>query len=82
MINRRKFLQYSAAGLAGSMVPLVSGAAHADTLRPENRKRDIIYRTLGKTGIKLPVVSLGELFILIQRTFISRAETKRCWVKS
>jgi len=61
MLNRRKFLQYSAAGLAGSMVPLVSGAAHADTLRPENRKRDIIYRTLGKTGIKLPVVSLGVM---------------------
>lgn len=61
MLNRRKFLQYSAAGLAGSMVPLASRAAHADSIPAENRKKDIIYRTLGKTGIQLPVVSLGVM---------------------
>lgn len=55
--NRRKFILSGAAGAAGLMVVNpVTGAAKNVKRAGE---RDIIHRTLGKTGIKVPVVSIG-----------------------
>lgn len=62
MINRRRFLQYSASGIAGSMLPLASRAVTpVGKTNEAKQKGNIIYRTLGKTGIKIPVVSLGVM---------------------
>lgn len=57
--SRRKFLKNSVAGLAGaSLFPAFMGAnAHAEVKNDTN----FIYRTLGKTGIKLPIVSMGVM---------------------
>lgn len=52
--SRRDFLKKSAAGLAGA-------AVFPSLLKGESKKRKIIYRTLGKTGLKLPVVSMGVM---------------------
>lgn len=58
--NRRKFLKNSIAGLAGaSLLPvLMKEKAYAEEA-PE--KTDFIYRTLGRTGIRLPIVSMGVM---------------------
>ncbi len=58
--NRRKFIKSSIAGLAGaSLFPtIMREKAYAN--EPE-KKANFIYRTLGRTGIKLPIVSMGVM---------------------
>jgi uncharacterized protein len=55
-INRRGFLRTGIAGAAGmvTLSPFASAAV-------ENNQADIIYRTLGRTGLKVPVVSFGVM---------------------
>jgi len=56
-INRRGFLRTGIAGAAGMVAlspSLVSAAA-------SNQQNDIITRTLGKTGMKVPVISFGVM---------------------
>jgi uncharacterized protein len=56
-LNRRKFLKsglIGAAGVATLSTDLVYGA-------PSAQKDKIVYRTLGKTGIKVPIVSMGVM---------------------
>jgi len=56
-INRRGFLRTGIAGAAGMVAlspSLVSAASSA-------QQNDIIYRTLGKTGMKVPVISFGVM---------------------
>ena len=54
-INRRSFLQVGALGTAGlSTLPLSSSAA-------SKTKYKKLYRKLGNTGIKVPIVSLGVM---------------------
>ena len=57
--NRRKFIKNSIAGLAGASIfpAIIKNKVYAD----EPAKNNFIYRTLGKTGIKLPVVSMGVM---------------------
>ena len=55
--NRRRFLKSGAAGAAGLMV---AGTVSAVSL-PAGEDKKIIYRTLGKTGLKVPVVSMGVM---------------------
>jgi len=62
--GRRNFIKKSAAGLAGlSFIPnLLDGEQqNPSTAAPTPKKVKPIYRTLGKTGIKLPVVSMGVM---------------------
>ena len=58
--NRRKFLISSFLGTAG----LAAASPLPMNTNPEfsrKKKKKIIYRTLGKTGIKLPVISMGVM---------------------
>jgi len=57
-INRRGFLRTGIAGAAG-MVALSPLSAAA--IPSKNEDTGIIYRTLGKTGLKIPVVSFGVM---------------------
>jgi predicted aldo/keto reductase-like oxidoreductase len=64
--SRREFLKAGAAGVAGTSI-------HSSCSRPgaqdrASGKRNIVYRTLGRTGIRLPVVSLGAVAIELVRT--------------
>jgi predicted aldo/keto reductase-like oxidoreductase len=54
--DRRVFLRTGFAGAAG----LVLSPKLASAARPV-QKKDIIYRTLGKTGLKVPVISFGVM---------------------
>ena len=56
--NRRKFIKLSIAGIAGaSMLPSCIKKVELN----ENEKPNFVYRTLGKTGIKVPIVSMGVM---------------------
>lgn len=55
-LNRRNFLLSGAAGAAGLMV--MSPVAAAGNSQADKK---IVYRTLGRTGLKVPVVSLGVM---------------------
>lgn len=60
-LERRSFLKLGAAGLAGigAMPSVLTGKS---SIRPGTEKEaKMIYRTLGKTGIKLPIVSMGVM---------------------
>ena len=61
--DRRNFLKKGMAGAAGlSVVPSLNAlnlkGREQENLQKENETK-VIYRTLGRTGIKLPVVSMG-----------------------
>jgi len=60
--NRRRFIKNGILGLAGTAAGnafLKAGLRHSK--RPLGEKENFIYRTLGKTGIKLPVVNMGVM---------------------
>jgi len=58
LTSRRKFLQKGAAGLAGAA--LFSNTVCSPHEGEEKKKeRKFVYRTLGRTGIELPIVSMG-----------------------
>jgi predicted aldo/keto reductase-like oxidoreductase len=57
--NRRNFLKFGAAATAG-LVTSGGNVAGAAPVNPEPKK-EIIYRSLGNTGIKVPIVSMGVM---------------------
>lgn len=56
-INRRGFIRTGITGAAGIVALSPSLAAASSSGQQEN----IIYRTLGKTGMKIPVISFGVM---------------------
>jgi predicted aldo/keto reductase-like oxidoreductase len=56
LFTRRNFIKSSAAGIAGVLY-LPSN----DKQSRNQKKRKLIYRTLGKTGVRVPVVGMGIL---------------------
>jgi predicted aldo/keto reductase-like oxidoreductase len=60
--DRRRFIKSGILGLAGTAAGSVFLKAGSDlTDRPQEKKEKFVYRTLGKTGIELPVVSMGVM---------------------
>jgi hypothetical protein len=56
-INRRNFMKSSVTGMAGFICN-----PFTDKRQGKNQKeRKLIYRTLGKTGIRVPVIGMGIL---------------------
>jgi len=58
--GRREFLKSSVLGASGMVAGGVA-ASQAKILREELSEDKIIHRTLGKTGIRLPIVSMGVM---------------------
>ncbi len=57
--GRRNFIKTSLAGFTGALLaPAVTTMGKIPS-KPQDKERKFIYRTLGKTGIKLPIVSMG-----------------------
>ncbi len=57
--GRRNFIKTGLTGLTGALLlPSVTKKGKTP-LNPQQKDRKFIYRTLGKTGIKLPIVSMG-----------------------
>lgn len=60
--NRRNFLKLSALGATGFLfTPSQNQANSLHGISQSRNKGKIVYRTLGKTGIKLPVISCGKI---------------------
>ena len=61
-MNRRTFLSKGMAGIAGAVTlpNLLSDGSPLKGTKQE-KKYKMVYRTLGKTGIKLPIVSIGTM---------------------
>lgn len=61
-LNRRRFIKSGFLGLAGTVAgnTLLKASPEGRSWLSEE-KENFIYRTLGKTGIKLPVVSMGVM---------------------
>ena len=57
--SRRSFIRNSFAGLTGAVLVPTFISERKKTPISQQEDRKFIYRTLGKTGIKLPVVSMG-----------------------
>lgn len=58
--NRRNFIKKGLAGLAGlTFIPGTIKSAKRNSYHPGDKP--FIYRTLGKTGISLPVISMGVM---------------------
>ncbi len=61
-MNRRNFLSRGLAGLTGAIaLPHLGPTKTAAERAQEESQRKMVYRTLGKTGIKLPIVSMGTV---------------------
>jgi predicted aldo/keto reductase-like oxidoreductase len=61
MNSRRKFLK-NATGLVAT--GFVANAAFGNTIsnmQPADEKKEMIFRTLGRTGLKIPIVSMGVM---------------------
>jgi uncharacterized protein len=57
-VDRRSFLKTSALGAAGA---LLTGSIAAQEQGTDTKKKAVLRRTLGKTGLQLPVVSMGVM---------------------
>ena len=57
-MSRRDFLKFTAAGLGGCVYLGANEKSLSGEVQKEKEEK-IIYRTLGKTGIKLPVITMG-----------------------
>jgi predicted aldo/keto reductase-like oxidoreductase len=63
IMNRRNFMKSTLVSVAG--FPLLASGVLKQEEKVEEKggeKRKFIYRTLGKTGIKLPVISMGMVY--------------------
>lgn len=59
MQNRRKFLKNSLLTVTGAGLSYRTLAGTTDDLLQEEKEKKFVYRTLGKTDIKLPIISMG-----------------------
>lgn len=61
-LGRRRFIKAGLAGLAGAtLLPALEPQKDNSVSGAKGKARKIIYRTLGKTGIKLPILGIGAV---------------------
>jgi predicted aldo/keto reductase-like oxidoreductase len=60
-IKRRQFIKSTFTGIGGVFFLNSAERKMMESFSEEKTERKIIYRTLGKTGLKLPVISMGVM---------------------
>jgi predicted aldo/keto reductase-like oxidoreductase len=60
-MDRRDFMKSTAAGFGGFFVLSSNEIKPEETATQAPKEQKIIYRTLGKTGLKLPVINMGVM---------------------
>jgi predicted aldo/keto reductase-like oxidoreductase len=60
-MDRRDFMKSTAAGFGGFIFLSSNGIKPEETTGKTLKEQKLIYRTLGKTGIKLPVINMGVM---------------------
>jgi hypothetical protein len=62
LIGRRDFMKSTLAGFGGFFfLPQIDAKQEFRVVEAKGKERRFVYRTLGKTGIKLPVISMGVM---------------------
>lgn len=57
--SRRSFIKTGIAGVTGAVLAPSVIPTDVKAIHPQKKDRKFIYRTLGKTGIKVPIISMG-----------------------
>ena len=60
-LSRRDFIRTGITGITGAVCLPIILKNETSFIQGKENKRNFVYRTLGKTGIKLPVVSMGSM---------------------
>ncbi len=60
--SRREFLKAGFAGIAGASILTRCSGDRTNLGGNQSKDRKIVYRTLGRTGLRLPVVSMGSTY--------------------
>lgn len=60
-IDRRDFMKTTAAGFGGLFFLSANEKKSEEAPKAPSKEKKIIYRTLGKTGIKLPAINMGVM---------------------
>ncbi len=61
-IGRRDFMKSTVAGVGGLfLLPSIGRSEEVKTADSKGKERKFVYRTLGKTGLKLPVINMGVM---------------------
>jgi predicted aldo/keto reductase-like oxidoreductase len=60
-MDRRDFMKSTAAGFGGFFFLSSNGIKPEETTKKTAKEQKFIYRTLGKTGIKLPAINMGVM---------------------
>ena len=62
LIGRRDFMKSSLAGVGGVFfLPSIGKKEEKKIVETKGKERKFVYRTLGKTGMKLPVINMGVM---------------------
>jgi len=62
LIDRRDFMKSTLAGLGGLFfLPKIEMRQELKVVEAKGKEKKFVYRTLGKTGIKVPVISMGVM---------------------
>lgn len=61
--SRRDFLRMTTSGLAGAAL-FSSGACSRQSKEQSQKDGKLVYRTLGRTGLRIPVVSMGSAYAI------------------
>jgi predicted aldo/keto reductase-like oxidoreductase len=62
LIDRRDFMKSTLAGFGGYFfLPRIDMKQELRVVEAKGKEKKIVYRTLGKTGIKLPVINMGVM---------------------
>lgn len=62
LIGRRDFMKSSLAGFGGLFfLPQIDAKQELRVVEAKGKEKKFVYRTLGKTGIKLPVINMGVM---------------------
>lgn len=62
LIGRRNFMKSTLAGVGGLFIlPPIGMKQEARVVEAKGKERKLVYRTLGKTGLKLPVINMGVM---------------------
>jgi predicted aldo/keto reductase-like oxidoreductase len=62
LIGRRDFMKSTLAGVGGFIaLPSIDKKQEIKIVESKGKERKLIYRTLGKTGLKLPVINMGVM---------------------
>jgi hypothetical protein len=62
LIGRRDFMKSSLAGFGGLFfLPQIDMKQEVKIVEAKGKEKKFVFRTLGKTGLKLPVINMGVM---------------------